>query len=83
MVSSIVFVQLLDEGTVVYRPTEAVDLGSGRYRLLPTPDYDPDDETWEFLPNTVVVCSFRTFSNGEARLVAEARTDQDQGDRDT
>jgi hypothetical protein len=65
LVTVTVFVQLLDEGTIVYRPTEAVDLGLGRYRLLPTPDYDPEDETWEFLPGAVVVCSQRWLPNGK------------------
>jgi hypothetical protein len=36
-----------DVATDVSRPTEALDLGDGRFELLPTPDYDPENETWE------------------------------------
>jgi hypothetical protein len=35
-----IFVELLDEGTVCLRPTQGVPLGDGRYRLLPTANYD-------------------------------------------
>ena len=49
-----VYVVLLEEGTDTIRPTQAVDLGNGTYRLLPTPNYDPEDEIWEFPPGTVV-----------------------------
>ena len=30
-----IYVRLLDEGTEVSRPTDAVDIGNGLYRLLP------------------------------------------------
>jgi len=49
-----VYVALLEEGTVCARPTQAEKLGNGLYRLLPTPDYDPADETWEFAPGSIV-----------------------------
>jgi hypothetical protein len=64
-----VYVQLLNEGTVVYRPTHAIILEEGTYRLLATPDYDPDDEIWEYLPNTIVVCKPQIFADGETCLV--------------
>lgn len=49
-----VYVQLLDEGTPTVRPTQAIDMGGGLYKLLPTPNYDPEDEKWEFLPGSIV-----------------------------
>ena len=49
-----IYVRLLDEGTEVFRPTEALDLGNGQFRLLPTSNYDPEDEKWEFPPGSVV-----------------------------
>lgn len=64
-----VFVQLLGEGTVVFRPTLGVPLGNGMYRLLPTDDYDPEDESWEFLPGSIVRCEERRI-NGDQVLVA-------------
>jgi hypothetical protein len=54
-----VYVRLLDEGTDVWRPTTAVRLADGRFRLLPTDDYDPAIETWEFPPGSMVECEPR------------------------
>jgi hypothetical protein len=49
-------VRLLEEGVPTARPTQALSLGNGLYRILPTPDYDPEDEVWEFLPGSIVRC---------------------------
>jgi hypothetical protein len=65
----IIFVRLLNEGTEVSRPTEAVDFGNGLLKLLPTPDYDPEDETWEFPPGSIVRGEKRDVGSGE-RLFA-------------
>jgi hypothetical protein len=54
-----IYVRLIDEGTEVSRPTEALDLGNGLLELLPTPDYDSEGETWEFGPGSVVRCEKR------------------------
>ena len=51
-----IYIYLLDEGTPTVRPTEAIDLGGGRYKILPTDSYNPNDETWEFLPGSIVRC---------------------------
>ena len=67
-----VYVQLLREGTDTWRPTLGERLGPATYRLLPTPNYDPDDEVWEFLPGTLVECEERTLSAGRV-LVAVRR----------
>lgn len=48
--------QLLDEGTPTARPVQAVPLGNGLYKVQPTPNYDPETETWEFPPGSVVRC---------------------------
>ena len=66
-----VFVELLDEGTAVRRPVEAEELGDGRYRLLPTDGYDPELETWAFLPGAVVRCEKRRLSSGPALVAIE------------
>jgi hypothetical protein len=47
-------VRLLNEGTEVFRPTRALKLGGGLFKLVATPDYDPGDEMWEILPGTTV-----------------------------
>ncbi len=50
----IIYVQLLSEGTVVYRPVPAVKISENTYRLRGETIYDPDDEEWEFLPKSIV-----------------------------
>lgn len=59
-----IFVPLLDEGVNVWRPTQAERLPDGTYRVLATPDYDPDDETWEYPPGSRVVCEMKRLSDG-------------------
>lgn len=67
-----IYVRLLNEGTEVSRSTEALDLGNGLFELLPTPDYDPEDEDWEFCPGSVVRCERRFGSSGEHLLAVRA-----------
>jgi len=67
-----VYVALLNEGTSVVRPTQAVKLGKNLYRVLPTQDYDPNDEEWEFPPGSVVECTLENRS-GQEILVATRR----------
>src|SRR5437868_6261221 len=61
----VIFVRLLDEGTEVARPTEAIDLGDGLFELLPTPDYSPENEVWEFPPGSTVRAEKRKDYTGE------------------
>lgn len=65
----VVYVKLLNEGVDVWRPVEAAALPDGTYRLKATEDYDPELETWEFLPGSEVRCELRHLSGGPA-LVA-------------
>jgi hypothetical protein len=67
-----VFLRLLDEGTDVVRPTSALTLGDGSFQLLPTSDYDPETETWEFLPGSKVQLK-RTARSGGTILLAVAK----------
>lgn len=69
MSTTTVYVQLLDEGTHVFRPTLAERLANGTYRLQPTADYDPTDEHWEFLPGQVVRCERKRLHDGEHLVV--------------
>jgi len=64
-IKRVIYVSLLGEGTDVARPTEALDLGNGKFRILPTADYDPQDEEWEFPPNSVVECVLIQDAEGE------------------
>jgi hypothetical protein len=77
-----IYIPLLDEGVDVVRPTEAKLVGPQEYLILPTPNYDPETETWEFLPGSVVQCRRETWSSGEI-LVARTllrRSDESLSD---
>ena len=53
------------------RPTQAIVLENDRYKVLPTPDYDPDDEVWEFIPGSIVRCEVRDFRGKKYLLAVE------------
>lgn len=59
-----VYVQILDEGTRVYRPVQADFVASGIYRIKEPPSYDLD-ERWEFPPGSMVKCEERTLQDGK------------------
>jgi hypothetical protein len=61
-----VYVKLLDEGTDVWRPTQAEPFGGMIAKLLPTPDYDPQDEHWEFPPKSFVKYESRILGGKRA-----------------
>jgi hypothetical protein len=67
-----VFMPLLDEGVEVWRPVEAEALPSGWYRIKSINE-QPDNETWAFDTNGVVVCQHRQLSGGEALVVVGQR----------
>ncbi len=51
-----VYVPLLNEGTNVLRPTTGLVLQADVVELLPTGDYAPAIEDWEFPPGSKVRC---------------------------
>lgn len=63
-----IHVRLLDEGTEVFRPTQALDLGAGRFQIQATADYDSDLETWEFVPGSIVRTGLRSDESGQYRI---------------
>lgn len=63
-----IYVQLLNEGSEVYRPVLSKKINDFLYELLDN-NYDPEDEEWEFLPRTIVVVEEKILS-GEKELVA-------------
>lgn len=69
-----IYIELLNEGTSVWRPTSALRVGPHTYVVLPTPDYDPEDEEWRFPPGSVVVGQRQTKSGGDI-LVATSGPD--------
>ena len=75
--TDVIYIPLLDEGTNVARPTPGVPLGGGRYRVVATPNYDPDGEHWEFPPGSIVQC-IPEMRDGDQILVArELAADRD------
>jgi hypothetical protein len=66
-----IYIRLLDEGTECSRPTQALDLGNGLFKVLPTSNYDPVDEVWEFPPDSIVGSAIRR-SEGKEFLLAIA-----------
>ena len=69
----IVYVQLLNEGTVVYRPTNAVSLETDVAILCPD-EYDPDDEEWEFKPGSVVRVETKELQGGPVPVAVNHAT---------
>jgi hypothetical protein len=59
-----IHIRLLDEGVDVWRPTQGLRVGPMTFKVLPTAKYNAEDEKWEFVPGTVVVCERRTLSEG-------------------
>jgi hypothetical protein len=55
---STIYVRLLDEGTDVWRPVEAVTVAPGVFEIAPGAVV-PDDERWEFGPGERVQCRLR------------------------
>jgi len=67
--TKMIYIPLLEEGLEVIRPTQAVVLPQDKFLILPTPDYDNTDESWEFEPGSVVRCVLE-LHDGEDILVA-------------
>jgi hypothetical protein len=64
-----IFVKMLDENPPRTRPTRALALGNELFELLPTTDFDPEAERWEFRPGSIVR-GLKTHRDGEAYLLA-------------
>jgi hypothetical protein len=65
-----IYVRLLDEGTDVWRPIDALALGSDLYRII-SPDPDPNNEVWEYKSGQIVRCTYQTLSGGEVLVAVE------------
>ncbi|WP_257667144.1 hypothetical protein [Parapedobacter tibetensis] len=71
-----IYIQLLGEGTIVYRPVPAIEIGENIFQLKGEEIYDPDDEEWEFLPGTKVRVEQKELE-GENVLVAIGKKDNE------
>ena len=66
-----IYVQLLDEETTCYRPVEAIHIRDLLYKITIPRNYDPEDEHWEFKPETIVKCEMRKLNIGEVLVAVE------------
>lgn len=62
--------QLMNEGTIVYRPVPAFVIEKDVYLLGEDKDCDHEDEVWEFLPGDCVAVEERNLQNGKKIYVA-------------
>jgi|GEM_PF-660170 len=68
----VIYIPLLNEGTPAFRPAKGLKLNKNVFKVLTDGEYDPEDEDWEFPPETVVICEKESM-NGEELLVAKAK----------
>jgi hypothetical protein len=68
------YVPLLNEGTPVLRPTTGLLLGADIVQVLPTANYDPTLDEWEFPPGSKVKCVMES-KGGRNLLVARQRVE--------
>ena len=74
MDTKMIYIPLLDEGTVVFRPTQAEMISEMVFRVLPTENFNPNDEHWAFPPGSIVKCENQMIS-GKLELVAKEKVD--------
>ena len=67
--NKIIYIQLLNEGTKVYRPIPALEIEHDVFKVQGHEIYDPENEEWEFVPGTIVTVTQRELE-GEMVLVA-------------
>ncbi|MES2983758.1 MAG: hypothetical protein V4735_01055 [Pseudomonadota bacterium] len=62
-------VELLDEGTGTLREVDLTPLDNGLYRLQKPLTYDAEDESWAFLPESIVALEEITLDDGTKGLL--------------
>ena len=67
-----IFIQLLEEGTIVYRPVNAEEIGNNLYKVKGEEIYDPSDEIWEFKPGTIVMVEEQNLSEKSVLVATKA-----------
>jgi hypothetical protein len=79
-----IYIRLFEGATTCLRPTEALRLAHGTHRVLPTTNYDPTDEVWEFAPGATVHCeSFDGQGGPYLQAIAKAGVDGSKKGRAT
>lgn len=62
-----IYINLLEEGIAVRRPAMAEVINESLCKILPIPNYNPDDEKWEFPPGTLV--QYETFTTNDKQNI--------------
>ncbi|HXD10439.1 MAG TPA: hypothetical protein VN653_10280 [Anaerolineales bacterium] len=62
-----IYVELLDEGTIVYRPVTATHIKDLIFKIEGAV---PETETWAFLPGEIVECRYHKFTRGNEEITA-------------
>lgn len=72
-ITETIYIRLLDEGVDTWRPTHGERIRGNVFKVLPTDDYDPEDEEWEFVPGSIVQCELqKKTSRGEPKEILVA-----------
>ena len=68
MVASVdLYVELLDEGTTVYRPAKAYRLNE-KFLVLSNENHAPETELWSVLPGTLITVEQKQTANGSIEV---------------
>ncbi|MFR2069205.1 MAG: hypothetical protein ACLS4S_03040 [Bacteroides nordii] len=64
-----IYIKLLNEGSVAYRPTSAYQIEEYIYKIDGSECYNSEDEEWEFLPGVYVLVEERNLSGRNVLVV--------------
>ncbi|GGZ25402.1 hypothetical protein GCM10011273_08470 [Asticcacaulis endophyticus] len=59
----VVYVELLDEGTPVWRPSSAIKV-DGNVFVLTNENHDPNTEQWSVLPGSLITIEQQQITDG-------------------
>jgi hypothetical protein len=68
----IIYVRLLGEGTDIWVPVKAVEIGDSLFKILADDNYSYDNEDIEFKPGEVVACELQIRSIGDVLVAVRA-----------
>jgi hypothetical protein len=71
---TIIYVYLVDEGTDVWRPVDAIHIKDSIYRIDPESTIS-ETETWQFLPGDIIRCEEKRLSRGVCLVAIEKAVD--------
>jgi hypothetical protein len=73
-----IYIQLLDEGSIAYRPVPATKFSARTYLIAGQDSYEDLEERWEFEPGERVVCEWKKLSGGPALVAVSKFPNDDQ-----